>query len=484
MVDNINNNETPPRYGNNNNLSVYDKGKTKLVEAVGIFTDSNSPIRKSPILINNSERENEINLDKFIESLDSDENAYNIYEDELEQNRELIIQDKYKIRNYTDINIDKEKYPGIVVYKFNQYLTQNKNSFIYLSRSFEIDRPPLYLTNLLKESPKIREFVKLSGLVSNEKGIFTLGSLKIIDIKFINKIIPGYWTDKTQTIFRLDGIGWDYKYKIFSRNSQFELDINDWNNYKNQGKFRIGKINNLNIWNMNPLDENKWVLDWKNRNLQYLCNSGNIIQIDLPKNRNLTTSDFYNLCNDLIRFKFDYLIPGDNSSSKSHLLNLLKLQYKSTIDNYINDLINTNNIKSYYDFIKYLSKLLMDELINDIAYDRYTSKIETKILKDIFPNGCGAEFIIPNNTKQCLLRINMPICYKGNTELAIIDNGNREVLYFNTDNFKKIISMIKKDSKYYLGNEKLKFKILIEARKYQNNNYNDILLNKLREIFK
>jgi hypothetical protein len=117
-----------------------------------------------------------------------------------------------------------------------------------------------------------------SGLGMDEIGILKIGSLTIISI-VQDKIIPGYWSNIK--LNRIVGIDWDNINRFLSRN--FNYDLSEWNNYKYQGKIRIGKINNLNIWTMNPLDENKWVLDIINRNIQYICNHGNIIQLDLPK---------------------------------------------------------------------------------------------------------------------------------------------------------------------------------------------------------
>jgi hypothetical protein len=46
LLDNNNSNHAlPPRYSNNSNNSLLDKGKEKIIESIGIFTESNSPIR-------------------------------------------------------------------------------------------------------------------------------------------------------------------------------------------------------------------------------------------------------------------------------------------------------------------------------------------------------------------------------------------------------------------------------------------------------
>ena len=183
---------------------------------------------------------------------------------------------------------------------------------------------------------------------------------------------------------------------------------------------------------MNPLDENKWVLDKYNRNIQYLCNSGNIIQLDLPKNGKLSDLDFLWITYNIARFKYDYFIPGDESSKKVVLLNLLKEQFKSTIQNNIKSLINKDKFDNYYEFTGKLTNLLLNKYINDKEFDLYIRKIEIKIINYLFPN---KNLIIPKNIKQFLIKTEMPICYKGQTYLFIHHNGKHLMRTFYTEDF-------------------------------------------------
>ena len=97
----------PPQYTNNNH-SLIQKGKSKIIESVGIFTDSKSPIRRT------------ITPKSSFESINSNKNVENLEEELKILNNVLLYNEEKEIKELLSVaNLEKlsfiSKNPEIVL---------------------------------------------------------------------------------------------------------------------------------------------------------------------------------------------------------------------------------------------------------------------------------------------------------------------------------------------------------------------------------
>jgi hypothetical protein len=415
---------------------------------------------------------------------------YEFYEKLYKPNRELLLTiNNYITTNTDNLLIDLKKYPGKLVENFINHKNQNEYSFISLFKQVKDNLKPYSLSELTnKNNPELIAYFSI--LKIDEFNTWNYEGIRLIDLNLLNEEgLSGYWTNKKFN--RIEGIIWDLNKSYFYRKSNFFLNETEWQNYKHQGRYAIfkSKLTDNNFYKieiLNPLNENKWVLNWKNKKLQYLCYSGNVIELSLPTNRQVELSDFYKLSYDLIRFPFDYLIPNDLSSNKKELLDLLEKQYGSHLKCYLIDKINKDEFDSYYTLLNEISFLINNFYLTDKDFSYICNLLNKKVFTYMFPKNT---IDIPKDKISNLFESGKDITlfYKNWTEFYIKDTENKINTYI-TIPHKEEDEMLK-----YIENHKdysqiLKSKIIQKIKKYnikkQELNYQKYLIKKLKKIFK
>jgi len=279
-----------------------------------------------------------------------------------------------------------DRYPGKLVEIFE--IPQDKNKFIPLRQEIPLENrlggKSLFLLHelmVIKNNTTLNSYFDLFKL--DEFNSWKYRNIRLIDNSYTSsKILQGYWNNKN--LNRLKGIILDLDNNEIKRSSNYYINKKTWKIIKYQGLETLLKKGKIKLISNNPLDENKWVVDIKNRNLQYFSCSGNIIQLDLPKNVNIGYKEINELAFNLSEYPWDYLIPNDISSSKLYLLDLLDKQFNSKLKFYLYDKIKYN-CNSYYKTYDELNYYLNNKYITLKDYIYLSHKLDKIMLKHMLP---------------------------------------------------------------------------------------------------